>query len=136
MGIQSQIGVLRNRRTMGTHCQTTATFFISRSFWASRLDASPENTEIIKTAEVPIVCLEDEIRAHKASVLICDIEGGEADLLLHADLSGIRIIIMETHYWANGRQKIDTMIRFLVTNGFNINLDYTRDHIVVLDRVV
>ncbi len=81
---------------------------------------------------------EDKIAERRANVLVCDIEGGEADLLTGADLSGIRLIVMETHYWACGRPDIDSMVRFLVHDGFNsyVYFDYTGDHVVVLDRDV
>ena len=37
-------------------------------------------------------------KAHRAKVLICDIEGGEVDLLMQSDLARIKKIIIETHY--------------------------------------
>jgi len=42
-------------------------------------------------ARVPVFCLEDEIEAHRANVLICDIEGGEVDLRMQSDLAGIHL---------------------------------------------
>ncbi len=59
---------------------------ISRDFWASRLHVGPISQDIIKTVRVPTACLEDQIQNHRASVLICDIEGGEIELLIGADL--------------------------------------------------
>ena len=31
------------------------------------------------------------------TVILCDIEGGELDFLRHADLSGVRAVVMEFH---------------------------------------
>jgi hypothetical protein len=52
--------------------------------------------------------------------LICDIEGGEIELLIGADLAGIRLIIMEVHNWAVGVRSTDAMLRWLIVNGFNV----------------
>ena len=73
-------------------------FQVSPHFWASRLvdDGAAD------TISVPVLCFEQERRRVRANVLICDIEGGEIDLLLEADLTGLRLIILETHNWAVG----------------------------------
>jgi|GEM_PF-1776222 len=132
-GIQAFVGVMRNRRNW-VERETEVDFFVSRDFWASSLFVSGFNTDIIETISVPLRCLEDEIQRHRANVLICDIEGGEADLLFGADLANIRMIILETHYPAVGREKIDGIVRYLIAEGFNINLDHSSGHILLLDR--
>jgi FkbM family methyltransferase len=131
--ISAHWGVMRNRSRWSAG-ERDVDFFVARDFWASRLHAHAECPGIVSVLKAPLVCLEDKIAEHQADVLICDIEGGEADLLIDADLAGIKMIIMETHYWACGRARIDAMIQFLILGGFNINLDYTSVHVVVLDR--
>ena len=120
-GIRSHVGNLRNRQSI-TDPQETMTFYINREFWASRLSASAADRDTVKTVQIPIFCLEDVIKEHGATVLICDIEGAEVDLLSHADLSGIRLIIMETHYWAVGEAATDQMVRELIMSGFSLHL--------------
>lgn len=132
-GITASLGVLRNKRQWKV-TETEIDFFVSRDFWASRLTVANEGNDIDRVVRVPLLCLEEKIADHRANVLVCDIEGGEADLLLDADLSLLRLIIVETHYWASSRKRIDPMIRSLVERGFDINLDHTGGHIVVLDR--
>ena len=132
-GIDASVGVMRNRCNW-VDGETEIDFFVSRDFWASSLFVSGFNTDIIAKVSVPLRCLEDEIQRHGANVLVCDIEGGEAALLLDADLANIRMIILETHYPAVGREKIDSMVRYLIAQGFNINLDYSAGHILLLDR--
>jgi hypothetical protein len=95
-------------------------FSIARDFWSSRLHVGPITEDIIETVRVPTACLEDQIEAHRATVLICDIEGGEIELLIGADLAGIRLIIMEVHNWAVGVRSTDAMLRWLIVNGFNV----------------
>nr|WP_167626446.1 FkbM family methyltransferase [Mesorhizobium loti] len=132
-GILSRNGVLRNRRKIFKR-DDTVEFYIDKDFWASRLDALSTAPGIIKTVQIPIYCLEDEIRSHAANVLICDIEGGETELLMEADLTGIRLIIMETHYAVSGEAATDAMMRKLIVEGFSIHLAHSGGQFVVLRR--
>ena len=133
--INANVGVMRNR-SRWSEDETEIEFFVSRDFWASRLFAKPNDPDIASVVQVPPVCLESKIAEHQANVLICDIEGGEADLLDGANLEPIRLILMEIHYWAMGRQRIDNMIRYLISKGFNVNFDHTTKNIVLLDRTL
>ena len=132
-GISANVGVMRNRKRW-SETESEVDFFIAHDFWGSRLHASADASDIVGVVKIPLVCLEDKLAEHRANVLVCDIEGGEAALLADADLSMIKLIILETHYWSCGRDAIDALMRFLVLIGFNINLDHTGNQIVVLER--
>ncbi len=131
-GIRSNVGVLACRRNFKENSHVD--FYIAKEFWASHLHANGGSQNIIKTVKVPVACLEHEIASHNANVLICDIEGGEVDLLTEADLSGIRLIIMETHYWAVGEAATDAMIRNLILQGLSFHLAASGGQISVLRR--
>ena len=131
--IHSYVGVLENRACFKAS-SVTRDFFISRDFWASRLFVGADGTDIIGTIRVPTLCLENQIAEHRATVIICDIEGGEVDLLTGAGLAGIRLLIIELHHWAVGQEAADVMIRFLVTHGFNVDLYYSGGGMAVLRR--
>jgi FkbM family methyltransferase len=130
--INAQVGVLKNRNFYrpGDH----AKFYVAEAFWASRLNGSPSAKGYVKTVDVPVFCLEDELQRTNANVMIVDIEGGEADLLSQADLSQIRLIIMETHYWSVGERKIDAMVASLTAAGFAMDLMASRDQVIVLRK--
>jgi FkbM family methyltransferase len=130
--IDANVGILRNRADFREGEQ--AAFYVSKAFWRSRLDAKPHEKDIVKTVHIPVYCLENELKRSGATVLICDIEGGEADLLTEADLSGIRLMIMETHYWAVGAPAIDKMIGRLIGAGLSMDLVHSKDQVVVLRR--
>jgi len=131
--IKSRWGVLKNRRSISRENETVD-FYIAKHFWASRLHASEHDESILKKVRVPVFCLEDEIEDHRANVLICDIEGGEVDLLMQADLAGIMKIIIETHYgWADERQT-DEMIRKFICEGFSIHLGLSGQQVFLLRR--
>ncbi len=130
--IQAKNGIVRNERLFKN--DEVADFHISKNFWASRLSVNDTDNDIVETVQVPIFCLEEEVRRHRATVLICDIEGGEVELLSNAKLDGIRMIIMETHYWSAGVSETDLMIRKLVNDGFNIDLAHSAHQVVALRR--
>ncbi|TPI63538.1 FkbM family methyltransferase [Mesorhizobium sp. B3-1-7] len=131
--IKSRNGVLKNRQKI-LGAGETVEFYIDKSFWASRLDATSTEPSIVDKVRIPVYCLEDEVRDHSANVLICDIEGGEVELLEAADLSGIRLIIMETHYAVSGEAATDAMMRKLIVEGFSLHLGHSAHQFVVLRR--
>jgi FkbM family methyltransferase len=111
-------------------------FHISEEFWVSRLLIGDKHDDkIIETVKVRARCLEEEIDLHKATILICDIEGGEIELLSDADLSGIRLIIIETHSWAVGITTTDKLISKLISQGFHLELDAPEERVSVLRRL-
>ena len=132
--IRSLVGVMQNRSRF-TNSNEMRSFYISRDFWASRLDANPDDKDIVETVSVRTVCLEDQIARHNATVIICDIEGGEFDLFIGADLTGIRLLIMEIHEWAASRDRRDEMTRYLVEQGFNEDLDRSGYGVVAFHRI-
>jgi FkbM family methyltransferase len=131
--IKSHWGVLKNRQTtLGK--SDTVDFYIAKDFWASRLHASEQDANIVKKVKAPVFCLEDEIEAHRANVLISDIEGGEVDLFMRSDLRGITKIIIETHYGFVGERETDEMIRKFILDGFSIHLGLSGQHVTTLRR--
>lgn len=54
----------------------------------------------------------------KPTVISCDIEGAEYDLLLGAPLTGVRDMVIEMHWGLCGPQKVNDLRRWLVHRGF------------------
>ena len=51
-----------------------------------------------------------------------------------ADLTGIRLLIMEVHNWAVGVHSTGAMTRSLIIDRFNIDLRHTGNDVAVLRR--
>lgn len=120
--------VLRNRVRGGAG--GLVDFHINKDFWISSLTWVRET---VRTVQVPVLCLEDEIAKFQANCLMMDIEGGEYDLLEYADLNGIQKIFMELHYWPS-RERANKMLRYLINEGFTVDLDMTAGHSLALVR--
>ncbi len=131
--ISAHCGVLVNRRRFVPGA--TAAFYVDKAFWASRLVAPSDPAALVKTLDIPTFCLEDELARSGANVLICDIEGGEVDLFAQADLTGVRLILIETHYAFVGEAATDAMMRkLIVEDGFSIHLAASGDGVLAMRR--
>jgi FkbM family methyltransferase len=82
------------------------------AFWASALrgpEGWPENAEVIRVPARPIGKLLAKVQP---SVLCCDIEGAELEVLMQP-LPGVRLIVVETHpqvYGDAGLQRLNTAL--------------------------
>ena len=74
----------------------TRAFHVSRVFAVSSLVASGGGSRKT-TISVPAQSFNDVIHEFRPDVLICDIEGGEAELIPAIDASGLRAVVIEMH---------------------------------------
>ncbi len=74
----------------------TADFYVRGNLLASSLSLMPDEADRPGT-KVPVHNAKQVFRDIKPNVLICDIEGAEADLIPHLDLSNLRAAIIEMH---------------------------------------
>lgn len=107
-------------------------FHIHQDFWASSL-VKPEGPH--ETIKVSTASFEQALATHKVNVLLIDIEGGEVDLLMKADVSGIEKIIMEIHYDAVGKTETNAMVKYLTDQGFFLDLSLCAKSVVALYRM-
>lgn len=76
-----------------------AMFFERAQFAASSLIADPpgETSPVIAEHRVPMLDIGAEMRRIAPTVVVCDIEGAEADLVPLMDLSTVRVAVVELH---------------------------------------
>jgi FkbM family methyltransferase len=89
-------------------------FFLSDQLVSGSLQPRRGRTAI----PVAVRCLEDELETTAATVLVCDIEGGEVELLQDANLINVELIIMEEHSRKVGEAKINHLLESLHNKGF------------------
>lgn len=95
----------------------TATFFVRNSFLGSSLiDHDHRDTRAV---EVPTRGWSDVLAEFRPTVLVMDIEGGELEFLRHADLSGIRAVVIEFHPGIYGRAGTRECKSILRAGGFS-----------------
>lgn len=101
----------RYRKSMGS-----VEFFLSDQLVSGSLQPRRGRTSI----PVAVRCLEEELEATRATALVCDIEGGEVELLQEAELGNIELIIMEEHSRKVGPERINDLLKSLANKGFTL----------------
>lgn len=93
-----------------------ATFYVRPNFLASSLSPMEDDTDVTEV-KVPALDVNAVIADLKPTVLICDIEGAEVDLLPQMDLTGLRAVVIETHPQWIGKDGIRKVFRCLDDAG-------------------
>ncbi len=104
-------------------------FTQNRAFWAS----GPETEHGVKT-RVSTIPFHDIVREQGVNVVLCDIEGGEWELLNEADLSAIRALSMEIHPAITGRKKIASMFDQIHAQGLLYDSTASNGQVVAFTR--
>jgi FkbM family methyltransferase len=87
------------------------------AFWASALQGPqgwPENAEVIRVPARPIGML---LAKFAPTVVSCDIEGGELEVLTQP-LPGVRLVVVETHPQVYGTEGVARIRAALAAQGF------------------
>ncbi|MBN8630027.1 MAG: FkbM family methyltransferase [Rhodobacterales bacterium] len=87
------------------------------AFWASGLQGPegwPENAEVIRVPARPIGKL---LARFAPTVISCDIEGGEQEVLMQP-LPGVRLVVVETHPLVYGPEGVERIGAALAAEGF------------------
>lgn len=90
----------------------TMTFHIHNSYLGSSL-IEPEGRDT-RAVQVPTESFSEVCARLKPTVLVMDIEGGEQEILRHADLSGFRAMVLEFHpqaYGVGGMRECKNILR-------------------------
>lgn len=98
-GLEKKIAVHNKVLISAPERPETIPFHLHNSYLGSSLidEGRARKTVDVKTIDFGAVCAKA-----KPTVLIMDIEGGELELLRHADLSGFRAVVLEFHPKAYG----------------------------------
>ena len=94
----------------------TAPFYVRGSLIASSLDEM-DGKGVVRTETVDVRNVKSEIKAIKPDVLVCDIEGAEADLIPQMDLSGLRAAVIELHPQWIGPEGVSTVFQAFMAAG-------------------
>lgn len=72
-------------------------FYVRKNFLASSMDREADPDSVIEEVSIMQHAIAPVLEAETPDVLVCDIEGAEADLLPAADWSGLRAAVIELH---------------------------------------
>lgn len=116
-GLTDRISVKNAVLVTAPDAPASLPFYLHKSYLGSSLlhtdSKRPKEQVEVPTSSFSVVCGD-----LKPTVLVMDIEGGELDLLRHADLSGFRAIVLEFHPKVYGPGGMRACKRFLRRAGF------------------
>lgn len=92
-------------------------FYVRKNLLASSMDRL-DGANIIDEAQVEMRATQDVMRNLRPTVLVCDIEGAEADLIPSMDLSGLREAVIELHPQWIGPTGVNRIFSAFMDAGF------------------
>lgn len=126
--VQVNNAVLTRTSTPGTR-----DFYLKQSFAVgSLLSTGKDGQKSVRVAENP---LEDVLADFCPDVLLCDIEGGEAELFPGLDLSGLRAVIMEIHPGVIDRASEAAIYDALAASGLYPRVELGSGTVVAFESV-
>lgn len=110
--------------------ETQRDFYLAENFWASGLAPAP-NTERITVKQRDFQTV---LRDFQPSVLVIDIEGGEAELLRDAQLDTVNTVLLELHPQVLSGRAIGGIFQSLADNGLYPDLLRSMGYVYVFQR--
>ncbi|WP_390914420.1 FkbM family methyltransferase [Pseudosulfitobacter sp. SM2401] len=92
-------------------------FYVRRNFLASSLTPI-EGTNVSSVEKIEMLNTKTVFKSLKPTVLVCDIEGAEADLIPNMDLTGLRAAVIELHPQWIGPEGVNKVFRAFMDAGF------------------
>lgn len=105
-----------NMTTLGER-SGTRTFHLAERFSHSSAQLAGEGTRAV---QVPVASANDHLADTGATVLIVDIQGGEVEFFDFAELSGVRLLLVELHPFIIGLAGVRSVRTKLRTLGFEV----------------
>jgi len=93
-------------------------FYLRADFWASSME--PDSRPYVSSVKIPSFGIKELIAKHDPTVIVCDIEGGELGLFDEADLSNVRLVVMEFHPKVYGDQNVEALYDLFNRRGLQI----------------
>lgn len=112
----------------------TISFGLRPAFWASALKGSDDWPQNATVTEVPALPLPALLAAHRPTVLSCDIEGAEVEVLTQP-LPGVRLIVTEIHPGTYGLAGTKRLFDALSAQGFAFTPHGSKGATVVFERL-
>lgn len=120
--------VLSNKANIYKHAE----FYVRENFWASSLSPTAKYMTSLKIATCSFNALVEKIRP---TLIICDIEGGELELLENANLAGVEKVLIELHQWVVGRKNMKKIFDYFSARNFHYDQRHSNGAVVLFSHV-
>ena len=116
------------------HAGDSVAFGLRPAFWASSLKGPEDWPGNATVTQVPALRLADLLAKCQPTVLSCDIEGAEVEVLAQP-LPGVRLIVVEIHPASYGLAGTKRLFEALSAEGFAFTPEGSRGATVVFQRL-
>lgn len=128
-GVEVRTGVLvREAR------QQSVPFYVRRDFWGSSLSKKDGETGV-KEVMVPVHELSWVVGEFKPTMIVCDIEGGEAALFDGRALPGVNKVLVELHQPVIGPAGMKAVFEGFSESGFYYDQDFSSGGVVLFRKL-
>lgn len=117
------------------HAGATVAFGQRPAFWASALKGAGDWPANASVTQVPALRLGPLLADHRPTVLCCDIEGAEIEVLAAPLPPGLRLIVVEIHPAAYGPAGTKRLFDALSAQGFAFCPHGSKGATVVFERI-
>lgn len=115
------------------HAEATVRFRARQAFWAGAIDGA--GPDVAEHTRVPAVEIGTVLAAHRPSVVVVDIEGGEAALVGYGWPDFVRLVIMEIHTGLYPAATVRALFDGFFASGFTYMPWGSRGETLVFSRV-
>lgn len=106
-------------------------FYVDRDFWRS---STVRGSRPVREMDVPVWAFNGELERRRPTVLIIDIEGGEAELIEYMRLDRVRTVIIELHPRFIGVERTAAVKAFFAAAGFTTAASEGKGTVLWLER--
>lgn len=108
-------------------------FYLRHDFWASSL--SPQPYGYREKVSVPVRSFSREIEEFSPTLIICDIEGGELDLFMNSNLTGVKQVHLEVHQPVLGRKGMKALFDAFSARNFHYDQRFSSGGVVHFSHI-
>ncbi|MFV1878767.1 hypothetical protein [Nioella sp.] len=107
-------------------------FYLRENFWGSSLDGTRSYRSVTNVARLDLQKLIEEFQP---TIIICDIEGAEVDLVSEIDFSTVDRLYFEVHKAETGIKGVYSLFGSLLSQGFSYDPDNSVGAVVLFSKI-
>ncbi|QFT01066.1 hypothetical protein FIV06_26795 [Labrenzia sp. THAF191b] len=108
-------------------------FFVREHFWGSSL--SENQGEYIEKHQVKAISINKIVEEFRPTFIVCDIEGGELDLLPNMNLFGVTRVLVEIHSRVIGRKGVKQLFDAMSSKNFHYDQFHSSKSVVLFSHI-
>ena len=123
---------INNAILLPTESETFRKFNLHKNFTESSIKDEISSTNSV---DVPVQDFRAVLNKIRPDVFVCDIEGGEEELFVGVDLTGIRAVVLELHPEIVSRPAIKMIFDVCAHAGLYPRIEYSSERVVAFKKV-